>query len=884
MRLHNFRLSTLITAITLLIVAVGAVVFLYLERVHYREVYINQQSINLEKNLQTENLRLVQKIDNLRQEVLFLSRIPATGMRASLDHGYDSRGDSNPAQRENRLNEIFFAFSVSHPDCYLVRYIAVADGGKELVRVENRGGQIDVAQPGKLAMKGGLDYFKEYPDLHEGQIGLSEFDLSSDVGGPPKRTLHAVAPVFTPSGKLFGMVVVNLDVSRLLESATWGLPSGTQVYMANGDGQYLLHPDLQRSFKLEPGSKGEIIADFPFIKTMFDPQAADYLPLQDLATRAGKYAAASRIHFDADHSERFLLLMYHIPDVVVASHLPVPVRDVAAGFAAMLLVSWIALLVLRRTFSPLEQVAAAANKIAAGDQNILLPKIGGGEIGGLTDALDAMLGKLKQREKLLRESEGRYRLLVESSPYCIHEIDLEGRLESINRAGLNMLCVEDAGKIYGTPYLGAVSQQDAGRVGALLHDAITTGTPSYFEFSGAGEVPLYFKSCFIPIKDANGKVLKLMGITEDITERKAAEDMLHFHSNILQSMTEGIYLIRASDGKIVFANPQFERMLGYGSGELLDKHASIVNAPGEKGFEAVSAAAMSELARAGAWSGEVQNIRKDGTTFWCHASVSAFDHPLFGHVWVSVHEDITERKKFEEMRAKMTNSGRFNIAGETAASLTHELSQPLTACNNYLDVCLRRIDERDWGREKLKETLQLAYKQAERAAKIINHFKKQVRRPEREITLFDVNLLVRDVMAFLAGEIKRQGISMHMVLSSLPEVMACREEIRQVLLSLCENAIEAMHSSLQRELYVTTRVVETGHIMVGVSDSGEGILPASMRMLFEPFQTSRKGGLGLSLSICRSIIEKHGGRIWADPEREQGAEFYFTLPIKEHHE
>jgi two-component system sensor kinase FixL len=360
--------------------------------------------------------------------------------------------------------------------------------------------------------------------------------------------------------------------------------------------------------------------------------------------------------------------------------------------------------------------------------------------------------------------------------------------------------------------------------------------------------------------------------------------MLRFHSNILKSLMEGIYLVRASDGVIVFTNPQFESMFGYGHGELIGKHVSVVNAPGAQSSEAMAAAMMSEFARTGVWSGEVRNIRKDGTTFWCHASVSAFDHPLFGNVWVSVHEDITERKQFEEMRAKLANAGRFNISGETAASLTHELSQPLTACNNYLDVCLRRIDDQDWCKEKLRETLQLAYKQAGRAGEIINYFKKQVRRPELEYTRFDVNLLARDVMAFLAGEIKRQGVSMHMVLFHLPQVMACREEIRQVLLSLCENAIEAMHSSAQRELYVTTRLIEPDHVMVAVSDSGEGVLPARMKTLFEPFQTSREGGLGLSLSICRSIIEKHGGRIWADPQRESGAEFYFTLPIRAHHE
>jgi diguanylate cyclase (GGDEF)-like protein/PAS domain S-box-containing protein len=151
----------------------------------------------------------------------------------------------------------------------------------------------------------------------------------------------------------------------------------------------------------------------------------------------------------------------------------------------------------------------------------------------------------------------------------------------------------------------------------------------------------------IPQHETDGSTL-WHGFITDITERKAAEKMLHFHSEILLNLSEGVFLIRASDGVIVFTNPQFERIFGYGPGELLGKHVSIVNAPGERSPEVVAAEIMGELARAGKWRGEVRNVKKDGTVFWCHASVLTIDHPQFGLVWISVHEDITERKKNEE--------------------------------------------------------------------------------------------------------------------------------------------------------------------------------------------------------------------------------------------
>lgn len=149
-------------------------------------------------------------------------------------------------------------------------------------------------------------------------------------------------------------------------------------------------------------------------------------------------------------------------------------------------------------------------------------------------------------------------------------------------------------------------------------------------------------------RDSEGRALTGIGTTQDITERKKVDETLRLHSDILKNLSEGVYLIRVSDGMIVFANERFDSMFGYDPGESIGKHVSIVNAPGEKTPEARVQEIMYELLRTGTWKGETLNIRKDGTVFWCYANVTTFDHPQFGPVWVSVHEDITERKKAEE--------------------------------------------------------------------------------------------------------------------------------------------------------------------------------------------------------------------------------------------
>jgi len=179
----------------------------------------------------------------------------------------------------------------------------------------------------------------------------------------------------------------------------------------------------------------------------------------------------------------------------------------------------------------------------------------------------------KSMEAVLAESEYRYRTLVENSPLCIHEIDLDGCLQSMNKAGLDMLRLDEEKKICGIPYLSSVSEQDNGRIRALLQAAIN-GTASHFEFVSAGDVRLYFKSCFIPIKDADGKVLKLMGLTENISERKRAEESLATREREFRTLAENSpdNIARYDcQARFLYANPTLERTLGQSSADLMGK-------------------------------------------------------------------------------------------------------------------------------------------------------------------------------------------------------------------------------------------------------------------------------------------------------------------------
>jgi two-component system sensor histidine kinase UhpB len=169
-------------------------------------------------------------------------------------------------------------------------------------------------------------------------------------------------------------------------------------------------------------------------------------------------------------------------------------------------------------------------------------------------------------------------------------------------------------------------------------------------------------------KTKQALVQELASLRERITEleqsesvRKRVDDMLCLHSEILVHMVESVHLVRVDDGVIVYTNQRFESVFGYDPGELVGKHVSIVNAPGEKSSEAVANEIIRSLKQAGVWNGEVHNIRKDGSSFWCYANVSTFKHPQYGEVWISVNRDITERKQAEEMLHRAEENFRRSL-------------------------------------------------------------------------------------------------------------------------------------------------------------------------------------------------------------------------------
>ena len=392
------------------------------------------------------------------------------------------------------------------------------------------------------------------------------------------------------------------------------------------------------------------------------------------------------------------------------------------------------------------------------------------------------------------------------------------------------------------------------------------------------------------IKDiaVTAKTIELVGkkyfqlICRDITEHKKKEDELRLQSEIIINMAEGVYLIRLEDLIIVYTNPRFDEMLGYEPGEMIGRYVVMVNAPTDKTPEEIKDEIVGILKDTGEWHGEVLNVKKDGTHFWCYANVSLFNHPKYGTVIVSVHTDITERKK---ARDKLKELNR--LKSEFLRRASHELKTPLISIKGYSDLILALYKDR------LDSTIISKLTEindgCERLQNIINNLLKTSRlestniKPkfQKENLSFLIRFCVHELESLAIARNQSIILDIHSDLDANIE----KEEIHDVLSNLIMNAIK--YTPPFGKIEINSALLDDS-IIISVKDTGIGFTQEQEEKIFQQFgKIERYGqgldlgidGTGLGLYISKRIVESHGGKIWMESEGvNKGSIFYFTVP------
>ena len=354
--------------------------------------------------------------------------------------------------------------------------------------------------------------------------------------------------------------------------------------------------------------------------------------------------------------------------------------------------------------------------------------------------------------------------------------------------------------------------------------------------------------------------------------------------SITQTAPDAIVVIDET-GIIDTVNPAAERLFGYASDELVGENVKILMpSPYREAHDAhLGRYRETGQKRVIGIGRVVVGRRKDGTTFPARLSIGEIELEQ-GRLFTGFLHDITERQDIQRragiLQQELMHASRLSAMGEMASGIAHELNQPLTAIMNYARAARRHLERTEPDPAPIADLVDKAGHQAERAAEIIKRLRRFIRKDESERRLEPINTAVEEAAALaLIGASDRNIELIFSLDDALPPVLMDRIEVQQVVLNILRNAIEAFEGTGERKIRISTRASGPHQVEVDIRDNGPGLAPHVADDPFRPFQTTKADGMGIGLAISHTIIDSHGGQLWAENPPEGGAAFRFTLPV-----
>jgi PAS domain S-box-containing protein len=394
-----------------------------------------------------------------------------------------------------------------------------------------------------------------------------------------------------------------------------------------------------------------------------------------------------------------------------------------------------------------------------------------------------------------------------------------------------------------------------------------------------------------PVRDASGQIIEVLGTTMDVTERKRIEDSLRRSESHLaeaQRLTHtASWAWRLPDRTVVHLSEEWYRIYGFDPVAGAPTWEELLERIHPEDRLRWRGEVERAIAKKTDYSHEFRILLPNGKAKWIHT----VGHPVLSDTadlegFVGSSTDITERKSAEQEREKLrqleddlAHINRVSMLGEMAASLAHEIKQPIAAAMTSANSCIEWLAHEPPNLDRARAAAAKIDKYGNRAAEIIDHIRSLYRKSPPQSELIDVNEIVHEIFTLLQGEAVRYSIVMRSELAGeLPKNRADHVQLQQVFMNLTLNAIEAMRDG-GGELTVRSQR-QDGQLLFSVSDTGPGLPTGNVDQIFSAFFTTKAQGSGMGLAISRSIVESHGGRLWATANEGRGATFHFTLPTE----
>ena len=495
--------------------------------------------------------------------------------------------------------------------------------------------------------------------------------------------------------------------------------------------------------------------------------------------------------------------------------------------------------------------------------------------------------------QIMADSEAKYRTIANAMPAIVWSANADGQRDFYNDRWYEFTGAA-SGESDGMNWTRQVHVDDRARVVEFERQGVAAGQPFEIQYRLVGKGAVrWFLERALPLRDEAGRINRWSGTITDVQElienrrmKDAAIADLSAREAHLQSILDSVpdaMIVIDEHGIIQSFSAAAEAQFGWSSMQVLGQNVSmLMPSPYREGHDGYLSRYLTTGQRKVIGIGRVVvGQRADGSTFPMELSVGEMkstDRRYFtGFV-----RDLTERqaaeRRFQGVQSELAHVSRLSAMGEMASALAHELNQPLSATANYVQGSLRLLDHMPIDRELIKEALTIAGEQMFRAGDIIRRLRDFVSKGETDRRIENLSQLLTEAGALAMVGAKDQGVTLRFDIEpDISLVVVDKVQIQQVVLNLMRNAIEAMNGAPRRDLNVAAKPAPDSMVEVSVRDTGPGISDEIAAELFQPFVTTKQNGMGVGLSISRTIIEAHGGRIWAEPNSRGGTVFRFTL-------
>jgi PAS domain S-box-containing protein len=556
----------------------------------------------------------------------------------------------------------------------------------------------------------------------------------------------------------------------------------------------------------------------------------------------------------------------------------------------LLIAATMGLAITRSITQPLEQLMAGSKALAQGDFQHQVAISGGDELARLGDGFNDAARRLRDLYATLQSREDRLRLIIDTIPGFVWSGLPDGTFDLVNRGWLDYIgCTWEELSARGG-LLTAVHPDDREASFATWKAARESGTHNEHELRmrGADGEYRWFLSRALPFRDEQGTIVRWYGTVIDINERRAAEDALRRSEASLHDAQQisqtGSWRWKIDSGE-VFLSAELGRILAVDPTGPLPPAAEFIamtHADDRAAFEEAINRSVRERIT---FEHEYRLVLADGSVKRLHI-VGRPDVAASGELeYTGVVMDVTERRRADEAlrtaQAELERVARLTAMGELTASIAHEINQPLAAIVTQGGAGLRWLNRDSPELDEAREAFTRVVNEGQRAADVIRGLRSLAKKSGPQLATLDIDDTIREVLSLANGEVQRHGVALHTDLAVGDQlVVGDRVQLQQVVLNLILNGIDAMKAVTDRarELGVSSALAGPDGVVISIEDSGPGLDPAVAQHIFEPFVTTKPEGLGMGLSICRSVIDAHGGRLWVSPGVPHGTRFHFTVP------